>query len=75
MFAVLLDCDRAILGHDELRAILKSFEFAGDSPEAGFDLALSFEHLVPDFEVDRSGCIAGGGVAEKAALLRAAFAH
>ena len=56
-------------------AILKGFEFAGDAPETGFDLFLSFEDLAPDFERDRAGGVARGGVAEETALLRAALAH
>ena len=75
MFAILFERDRAILGDDELRAILKCFEFAGDAPETGFDLFLSFENLAPDFERDAAGGVACGGVAEKTALLRAALAH
>jgi hypothetical protein len=52
VFAVLFERDWSIFGDDELRAVLKSFEFTGDSPESGFDLFLSFEYLAPDFESD-----------------------
>ncbi len=75
MFAILLERDRPILGDDKLRAILKGFEFAGDAPETGFDLFLSFEYLAPDFERDRAGGVARGGIAEEPALLRSALAH
>ena len=74
VFAILLERNRTILCDDKLRAILECFEFAGDPPETGFDLFLSFEHLTPDLERDRAGGVAGGGVAEEAALLRAALA-
>src|SRR6185369_2370898 len=74
VLAILLERDRTILRHDELRAILECFEFAGDAPETGFDPFLSFECLAPDFERDRAGGVACGGVAEKTALLRAALA-
>ncbi len=74
VFAILLERDGTIFGDDELRAVLKRFEFAGDAPEAGFDLFLSFECLAPDFERDGAGGVAGRGVAEETALLCAALA-
>ena len=51
MFAILFERDRPVFGDDELRAILKGLEFAGDAPETGFDFLLSFEYLAPDFSV------------------------
>ena len=54
VFAILFERDRPVFGDDELRAVLKSFEFAGDAPETGFDFFLGFENLAPDLEGD--GC-------------------
>ena len=75
MFAILFDSDRAILSDDELRPILKRFEFAGDSPETRSDFFLCFENFAPDLKSDGSGGVARGGVAKETSLLRAAFAH
>src|SRR5689334_24025198 len=75
MFAILFERDRPIFGDDELRAILKGFEFSGDAPETGFESFLCFEYLAPDFERDRASGVACRGVAEEAALLRATLAH
>jgi hypothetical protein len=75
VLAILFDRDRAIFGDDELRAILERFEFAGDSPETGFDFLLCFEDLAPDLECDGACGISRGRVAEETALLGAALAH
>ncbi len=75
MFAILLDRDRSILGDDELRAILKGFEFAGDTPETGFEFFLRVESLAPDLESDRAAGVTCRGVAEETPLLRTALAH
>ena len=75
VFSILFECDRAVFGDDELRAILKGFEFAGDAPETGFQFFLRFENLAPDLERNAAGGVAGGGVTEKAALLCAPLSH
>jgi hypothetical protein len=75
VFAILLDRDGSILGDDELRAILKGFEFAGDAPETGFEFFLRVESLAPELERDRAGGVTCRGVTEETALLRAALAH
>jgi len=74
VFAILFERDRAILGDDELRAVLESFEFAGDAPETGFQPFLCFEYFAPDLQSEGAGGVARRGVAEETALLRAALA-
>src|SRR6185369_5990611 len=72
--AILFERAGTILRHDEVGAPVACFELAGDAPETGFDLFLSFEGLAPDSKRDRAGGVACGGVAEETALLRAALA-
>src|SRR6185503_12950233 len=58
VFTVLFERDRSILRDDELRAILVSFEFAGDAPQPGFYFLLGFESLAPDFQREAAGGVA-----------------
>src|SRR5262249_21370083 len=50
LFAILVSGDGFVSRDYELRAILEHLDFAGDSPETGFEFFLRFESFAPDLE-------------------------
>jgi len=75
VFAILFYIDGTIFSDDELRTILKCFEFSGYAPQTRLHFFATFEHFCPNLERDAAGCITGAHIAKRFPLLRAALAH
>src|SRR5437660_12849046 len=75
VFAILFNIDGTISSDDELRTILKCFEFSGYATQTRLHFFATFEHFRPNLTREAAGCITGARIAKRFPLLRAALTH
>jgi len=75
MLAILIERDGAVFVEHELRAILKSFQVSGDAHSPGLISFHASSASLQNLQSERAGGVAGLGLAEQLALLRASLPH